>query len=60
MPINVLTTKLFCPPARATLVSRPRLVERLVLGLHGALVLISAPAGYGKTTLLSEWRAGLW
>jgi LuxR family maltose regulon positive regulatory protein len=42
------------------LVPRPRLVEHLTNGLNGPLTLIAAPAGYGKTTLLSEWhsRAG--
>jgi len=38
-------------------VSRPRLVERLNAGLHRKLTLVSAPAGFGKTTLLSEWVA---
>jgi hypothetical protein len=40
------------------LVSRPRLIERLNEGLHGRLTLISAPAGFGKTTLVSEWLTG--
>ncbi len=53
----LLTTKLYFPPARANLVARPRLVEQLNAGLKKPLTLISAPAGYGKTTLLSEWRA---
>jgi LuxR family maltose regulon positive regulatory protein len=57
MDVALLTTKLFFPPARINLVPRPRLIERLALGLTGPLTLISAPAGYGKTTLLSEWRA---
>jgi len=35
--------------------SRPRLIERLNEGLHRKLTLISAPAGFGKTTLVSEW-----
>jgi len=39
-------------------VPRPRLIERLNAGLHRKLTLISAPAGFGKTTLLSEWAAG--
>ncbi|MFZ6026966.1 MAG: LuxR C-terminal-related transcriptional regulator [Chloroflexota bacterium] len=55
---SLLSTKLFVPPVRSTLVSRPRLLERLARGLSGPLTLISAPAGYGKTTLFSEWRAG--
>ena len=38
--------------------SRPRLIERLNEGLHRKLTLISAPAGFGKTTLVSEWVAG--
>jgi LuxR family maltose regulon positive regulatory protein len=55
---TLLTTKLYFPPARLSLVSRPRLVDRLQAGLCGPLTLVSAPAGSGKTTLLSEWRAG--
>lgn len=51
----LLTTKLYLPPTRAELVSRPRLVERLNAGVHRKLTLISAPAGFGKTTLISEW-----
>ena len=42
---------------RANLVLRPRLIERLNEGLHGKLTLVSAPAGFGKTTLLSAWLA---
>jgi LuxR family maltose regulon positive regulatory protein len=56
--VSLLTTKLFFPSARPALVARPRLVERLQTGLRGPLTLISAPAGYGKTTLLAEWRSG--
>jgi LuxR family maltose regulon positive regulatory protein len=55
MTIPLLTTKLYIPPARPKLVSRPRLIERLNAGLHRKLTLVSAPAGFGKTTLLSEW-----
>ncbi|MFQ5857463.1 MAG: LuxR C-terminal-related transcriptional regulator [Anaerolineae bacterium] len=58
MTAPLLTTKLYIPPARPELVSRPRLIERLNAGLHSKLTLISAPAGFGKTTLLSEWAAG--
>src|SRR5919202_900773 len=57
MPRNVLATKLFAPPARANLVLRQRLFDRLQRGLQGKLTLISAPAGFGKTTLVSEWVA---
>ncbi|MDH4187828.1 MAG: hypothetical protein OEV08_12615, partial [Nitrospira sp.] len=52
---QLLTTKFFIPKTRPDLVSRPRLIERLNEGLHRKLTLISAPAGFGKTTLLSEW-----
>jgi LuxR family maltose regulon positive regulatory protein len=55
MSTSLLTTKLYIPPLRPELVSRPRLVERLEAGLVRKLTLVSAPAGYGKTTLLSEW-----
>lgn len=51
----LLTTKLYIPPARSGLVSRPRLVEQLNQSSGGKLTLISAPAGFGKTMLLSEW-----
>ena len=55
----LLTTKLYIPPLRQELVSRPRLIERLNAGLDRKLTLISAPAGFGKTTLLSEWISAL-
>jgi LuxR family maltose regulon positive regulatory protein len=51
----LLLTKLHIPPVRPELVSRPRLLEKLDAGLHRSLTLVSAPAGFGKTTLLSEW-----
>ncbi|UCC75826.1 MAG: tetratricopeptide repeat protein [Anaerolineales bacterium] len=51
----LLQTKLYMPPVRPELVSRPRLIERLNAGLDRKLTLISAPAGFGKTTLVSEW-----
>jgi LuxR family maltose regulon positive regulatory protein len=59
MVAPLLTTKLYIPAVRRDLVSRPRLIERLNEGLHRGhrLTLVSAPAGYGKTTLLSEWVA---
>ncbi len=55
MATPLLTTKLHIPPIRPELVSRPRLIERLNAGLDGKLTLISAPAGFGKTTLVTEW-----
>ena len=57
MTAPLLTTKLYIPPPRADMVSRPRLIGRLDDGLQRGhrLTLISAPAGFGKTTLLSEW-----
>jgi LuxR family maltose regulon positive regulatory protein len=53
----VLTTKLYIPPVRAGQVPRPRLVEQLqrCRRLGSRLTLISAPAGFGKTTLVGEW-----
>ena len=57
MQTPILATKLFIPPPRAKVVPRPRLIERLHEGLHGKLMLISAPAGFGKTTLISAWLA---
>jgi LuxR family maltose regulon positive regulatory protein len=65
MTTPLLETKLHMPRARPELVSRPRLVERLDAGLWQdrefarTLTLISAPAGFGKTTLLSEWGHAL-
>ena len=54
----ILATKLYLPPLRPNVVSRPRLLDRLNEGLHNKLALISAPAGFGKTTLVSQWLAG--
>jgi LuxR family maltose regulon positive regulatory protein len=58
MTTLLLRTKLYTPPIRPELVSRPRLIERLNAGLRRKLTVLSAPAGFGKTTLLSEWAAG--
>jgi LuxR family maltose regulon positive regulatory protein len=57
VPTPLLTTKLYIPPPRPNLVPRPRLVERLDDGLRlgHKLTLIAAPAGFGKTTLATEW-----
>lgn len=64
----LLTTKLYIPTTRPGLVPRPRLVEHVNAGLDRKLTLISAPAGFGKTTLVAEWltppsgirRRGAW
>ena len=60
MSDSLLLTKLYLPSPRSNLVLRPRLVELLNEGLSAGrkLTLISAPAGFGKTTLVSEWIAG--
>src|SRR5690242_4172967 len=58
MSTPLLITKLYQPPARPTRVPRPRLLARLHAGLHRKLTLIAAPAGFGKTTLVSAWVAG--
>jgi len=57
----LLTTKFYIPPARPDGVNRPRLVEKLLAGLDrpGCLILLSGPAGFGKTTLLSDFVAQL-
>ncbi len=55
MPTPILATKLYIPPLQPKVVLRPCLIERLNEGLHRRLTLISAPAGFGKTTLVSEW-----
>jgi LuxR family maltose regulon positive regulatory protein len=57
MPVPILATKLYIPPPRPSVVPRPRLTEQLNEGLDCKLALISAPAGFGKTTLVSEWIA---
>jgi LuxR family maltose regulon positive regulatory protein len=52
---SLLLTKLFVPQARPNRVVRPGLVARLNQGLSGRLTLVSAPAGFGKTTLVADW-----
>ncbi len=58
MSISILATKLYIPPPQPKVVFRLRLIERLNEGLHRKVTLVSAPAGFGKTTLVSEWVAG--
>jgi LuxR family maltose regulon positive regulatory protein len=59
MKTDLLASKFYYPPRRPDLVQRPHLLESLDQGLSGKLTLVSAPAGFGKTTLVSEWiRAG--
>jgi LuxR family maltose regulon positive regulatory protein len=57
VPAPLLETKLYVPRSRRGLVPRPRLIERLDRGIASKLMLVSAPAGFGKTTLLTEWLA---
>ncbi len=59
MSTTILATKLYIPPPRPKIVLRPRLIEQLNEGLSSGckLTLISASAGFGKTTLVSEWVA---
>lgn len=53
----ILATKLYIPPHRPNVVLRPRLTALMNKGLDRKLTLISAPPGFGKTTLVSEWIA---
>jgi LuxR family transcriptional regulator, maltose regulon positive regulatory protein len=57
-PAPLLTTKLTPPAGRDQWAPRPRLVERLAAGARYPLTVVAAPAGFGKTTLLSAWAAG--
>src|SRR5512139_3641341 len=61
MPPPILATKLYIPPPRPRVVLRSRLIERLNEGLQrtSGVTLISAAAGFGKSTLVSEWVATL-
>src|SRR5713226_3619371 len=52
---QLLATKIFVPASPQTLIRRPRLTALLDEGLQRKLTLLSAPAGFGKTTLLSTW-----
>jgi LuxR family maltose regulon positive regulatory protein len=54
-PSTLLTTKLYIPPPRSNVIRRERLIKCLNYSLNSALTLISAPAGFGKTTLVGDW-----
>ncbi len=58
VPLPLLSTKFYVPPAGSALVARPRLVESFSRGLDRPLILVSAPPGFGKTTLVASWIAG--
>ncbi len=59
MTSSLLSTKLYIPPVRTGAIARPRLTEKLMSGINqpGRFTLLSGPAGFGKTTLLSEFVA---
>jgi len=56
-PDTVLKTKLFIPPLREETISRSRLIELINKNINKKVLLVSAPAGFGKSTLLAEWVA---
>jgi LuxR family maltose regulon positive regulatory protein len=56
---QLLATKFYVPVAPGSLISRPRLTTLLDQSLESPLTLISAPAGFGKTTLLTAWIQSL-
>ena len=55
MTSSLLDTKLYAPRGRTSLVSRPHLTDRIQRGTQSKLTLVSAPAGFGKSTLVGEW-----
>ena len=55
MATPILATKLFVPPLRPKITPRPRLLQQLNDGLYRKLTLVSAQAGFGKTTIVSQW-----
>lgn len=57
MSTPILTTKLYMPPPRPNAIYRERLIQQLENAMRGKLTLLSAPAGFGKTTLVSDWVA---
>jgi LuxR family maltose regulon positive regulatory protein len=54
---NILRTKFFIPPLHEGMTPRPRLVDIINRNIQKKVLLVSAPAGFGKSTLLSEWAA---
>lgn len=52
---TLLRTKLLVPPIPRRVVARPRLLDHLADGLARRLILVAAPAGFGKTTVLDQW-----
>lgn len=61
MAFPLLSTKVYIPPLRPGAITRPRLAEKLLSGIHqpGCFALLSGSAGFGKTTLLSEFAAAI-
>lgn len=59
MITSLLKTKMYPPPRGSSVVSRPRLIEKMDQGLAGKLILVSAPAGFGKSTLVTDWLSQL-
>ncbi|MGB9753849.1 AAA family ATPase [Roseiflexus castenholzii] len=57
MSVSILSTKLHPPASRTAQVARPALQTRLARGLRAKVTIVSAPPGFGKTTLLSTWLA---
>ncbi len=55
---RLLSTKLYVPPVGTEVVRRPRLLRLLDEGVRRGITLISAPAGFGKSTLVTDWLAG--
>jgi ATP/maltotriose-dependent transcriptional regulator MalT len=53
----LLTTKLFIPRRQPQFITRARLLAQLDAGLQSKLTLVSAPPGFGKTTLVADWAA---
>lgn len=58
-PVWLIDSKVVPDEQLVSLIDRPALVRKLNAGLNGKLTIVSAPAGYGKTTLIGEWRRSL-